>query len=181
MSAIVPTLFGVEMSLQPPQTQAYTPVPPQVQYGKVRRSWFSYVLTTEVVATVIGLAIIPKNARISKSLICCNDGPGASVTFDVGLAAADGSGVLDADTTLEEESKTYDGLPAPAAQNDAGDFLGAFAPSDAAAVGAFADTVANHIGYYLRKQAILIATVRGATVDPDVTVTLQGYVDYVVD
>jgi hypothetical protein len=181
MSAIVPILFSVEMTLQPPQTTNYTPVPPQVQYGKVRRNWFQYALAgTEAANTsIIALSVIPKNARIAKGFIAIDGGPGANVTFDIGLVARDGSGVLDADSSLEEESKTYDGLPAPAATNDTGNLLGSFAPVNAAAVGAFAETIAHKVGWFTRKDAILIATVKTANVS--VAANISGYVDYVVD
>jgi hypothetical protein len=181
MSAIVPTVFSVEMSAMPPQTTNYTPVPPQVHYGRRRSSWFQYALAGAEAqdTTIIALCIVPKNSRIQKSDIFIDAGPGANVTFDIGLVARDGSGVLDADTSLEEEAKPYDVLPPPSSITDTGNLLGSFAPANAAAAGNFADTMAHKVGFYTRKDCILIATVKTANVAAPANIL--GYINYVVD
>jgi hypothetical protein len=189
MAVIVPTVFSVEMNQMSPQTQEYRPVAPQAHYGRARRSTFFYALagTEAANTTIIGLCIVPKNARIAKSDIWIDGSPSATSTFDIGLAARDGLGVLDqnaATNALEAEAalyekELYEGLSGQAALADTGNLLGSFAPAGAAASGNFADTIAHYVGYVVKRDCILIATVKTANVT--IAANIFGYVNYVVD
>lgn len=160
-----PTLFSDQLAKLPPQTQNYTPLRPSELHGRVRIGYFSRSLLAEAQNSLIGLTIIPKNARILESKITTSATPGASVNFDLGLSARNGNGNID-----DTSGATVADAPA---------YLGNFAPAGAAAKGVFADTAAFHQGYLTTKDLILTATVKTAAVTA--ASILAGYVLYVVD
>lgn len=165
MAAIIPAEWSAELSQVPPIGQTYSPLKPSQFHGRVRMAYFTKAIAAELIAVSIGLCNIPKNARILRGYVFIGGGPGANVNFDIGLIGRDGKGFIDA-------------TPGATIADNA-NYLGNFAPANAAAAGNFASTVATNVGYLATRDLQLIATVRTANVS--VAQTLQGYVEYVVD
>ena len=163
--ASTPTLFSNELSRVYPQGLTYSPLKPSESHGRVRIAYFTRAVLAEVQNAIIGLAYIPKNARVIKGHFAKSATAGATVNFDIGLAGRDGNGNID-DTV-------------GAVVNDDPARFGNIANVTAASVADFADTSAQNMGYVLAKDCILIMTVKGAAVSSAATIT--GYVLYVVD
>lgn len=145
----------------------YKPLKPSELHGRVRIAYWNYKPTAAIAATkVIRLAKLPKNARVIAGRITSNAFVATS-TMDVGLAAVDGSGIIDNPTDATADSNTF--------------FTGGgtLAVATAGAYN-FADTQANNNGYVLQKENWLICRLNTAGMD-GVADVLQGHVSYVVD
>lgn len=167
--------YSNELVQIPPIATTYQPLMPNQQHGRKRVVTFTVPLLAQAQNAVIGLCNIPKNARVFKSIIMISAGPGANVNFDIGLAGNDNNGNIDDGNDVVDIT----GPNGAAATVDTANFFGNFAPANAAAVGAFADTIANNCGYMLNKDCILTTTVKTAAVSG--AATLYGYVEYVTD
>ena len=175
MAVITPDFKSQQMTniASPPLTY----LRPNELGGRVRCAFFYFAPATgnDVAATkVVSLTKLPAGARILSGKIVSN-GAVTNATVALGLAAADGSGVPDANTSDYDAGNGQSVLTA-----DSGTFFGSGITIATAGSYSFADTYANNNGYMLQKECYLIATFATAGMTGG-THVLQGHVLYVVD
>lgn len=158
MAATTINSFSAELTqVQPPN---YSPIKTNQQAGRVRTFNFTRVFASEASGQNIALATIPKGARILGGEICVSATMG-SCTFALGIAAKDGTGVIDASAT--SDSTNF--------------FLAAVALTTTAQT-PFAITQALNYLYETQKEVYLTLTLGAASAG---TQTLMGSIRYVVD
>lgn len=141
---------------------------PNEREGRVRIAYFEYTPTVAVAAAaIIALTKLPYKARIIQGIVTSN-ALVATSTADVGLAAVDATGLIDATVgATVADNATYLTAGGTLAVATAGSY-------------SFANTQANHYGYELQKECYLILTLNTAGMD-GAGDSLQGHVLYVVD
>ena len=145
-----------------PQT---TLVKPNRQGGKQRAIHFRYEPTIAVAANkVIALCRIPAGSRIMVGRICSN-GAVATATLALGLAAVDGSGEIDRESS--PTSDTANLFATALAIDTAGEF-------------SFANTIALNAYYEVKKDCYLIAKLGTAGMTAS-THKLHGFVSIQID
>lgn len=160
-----PVVFSSELDRIPPQSVTYNPLRPYEQHGRVRRAYFTLAVAAQAQNLLIGLANIPKNARVFGGKFKKSATAGAIVNWDMGLAGNDGNGFID------------DTVGATVA--DAPAHFGNIANTTAAQDVEWGVLPASNTGYVTKKDCILTLTVKGAAVTA--AATLSGYVEYIVD
>jgi len=143
--------------------------------GRVRHAFFYFAPASNVAAgQVIGLCRLPVGARIVEGKLLSN-GAVSTAVANVGLIAADGSGIPDANTS------DYDpGNGQTVVSADSGTFFATGLTIATAGSYNFADTIANNNGYVLQKDCYIAATLGTAGMTGG-THVLQGHVTYVLD
>ncbi len=137
-------------------------------FGRVRRDYFSYNSDTGLALNdTVELARLPAGARVGGIFISNEDlDSGSTLTFDLGLKATDGNGVIDNSGTADDPDLFV---------TDSTAFQGAVVvPTNVV------DEVAGVL--YLTEKAVTVeltvsAAATGLTADADI----KGYVEYVVD
>jgi hypothetical protein len=163
----LPTTFSSELNRIPPQSVTYNPLKPSEQHGRVRIAYFTLAVLAQAQNAVIGLCNIPKNARVLYGVLAKSATAGATVNWDLGLVGKDNNGYID------------DTSGATVADSAATAWFGNVANTTAASKGEFAILPAANMGYILKKDCMLVLTVKGAAVTA--AATLTGWVEYVVD
>jgi len=140
----------------------YTMLRPYDVYGRQRLS-YGNVPTGTVYAEddVVGILKVKKGCRILPGVLFFT-ALGASITADVGVAAQDGSGYIDEAGTVADDP----------------DFFTS-APIDVSAAGsaAFADTLAENVGYIFEKDVIVTVTLAGGTPAATAIAAMLTYVN----
>lgn len=174
MSATTISAYSDQLNQTTPGSpQLYAPVKANRHYGKVRCSNFSLTLASQVSGTSFAVAIIPKGARIISGSIIASATLANSATLAVGLAAKDGTGLIDDGTAVQPDMGAATGT----AESDQTACLKAAAAQGATAVG-FALTQALGYLYETQKELYLTLTTGTGTVSTEV---VTGHVLYVVE
>lgn len=173
MAVIASTVNSQQM-----QNLAGTPLVylrPNELTGRVRIAFFYFAPTVDPTSTgIVSLTKLPAQARvIGGKVVSLNSISGT--TLSIGLAAADGSGVPDANTSDYDPGNGQAVLTADSATHFATNLgVGTDGSYD------FANTAANKYGYVLQKECYLIGSfgTHGMTASSS---TLAGHVLYVAD
>lgn len=156
-------------------TYPLTYLRPNESGGRVRQAFFYYAPTaSQAAGVVIGLCKIPVGARIVEGKLISN-GAVATAVANVGVVAADLSGVPDANTSDYDPGNGQSVLTA-----DSGTFFATGLTIATAGAYSYADTYANNNGYVFQKDCFIIATL-GTAGMTGATHILQGHVTYVLD
>ncbi len=159
----------ITANLQP----LYAPIKTNVQGGRVRVADFTLTLASQVNGTSIAVALLPKGARVIGGVLAASATLANSATLAVGLAAKDGTGLIDDGTAISPAGAAANGTPIA----DLTACLKAAAVQGAAQVG-YALTTALGYLYETQKEVYLTLTTGVGTVSTEV---VRGHVLYVVD
>lgn len=151
----------------------YKPLAPDREYGRVRVSTWRLTLASQVSGTSFAVAKLPKGARIIGGIIAASATLANSATLAVGLAAVDGTGLIDDGTILQPDGGAASGT----AESDQVACLKAAAAQGATQV-PFAITLALGYLYKTGKEVWVTLTTGTGTVATEVVI---GEVRYVVD
>jgi hypothetical protein len=174
MAATTITSYSTELTqTSPGSPQLYAPLKPNQHRGKVRMSSFTLVLASQASGTSFAVAIIPKGARILGGILAASGTLANSATLAVGLAAKDGTGLIDDGTAVQPDLGAATGT----AESDQTACLKAAAAQGATQV-PFAITQALGYLYETQKELYLTLTTGTGTV---ATETVTGHVLYVVE
>ena len=161
MAAIITSINSTEVAQI--ATEGHAPLKANELYGRVRMTKFTVATGAGIAQnSIIALAKLPKGSRIVGGRIDFG-AMGTSATCELGLAATDGGGYLDAAGTV---SDTIDKL---------------LAAGNVAALGQldYANTAALGFLYETEKEVMLVAKATGAAWAA--SKTLQGIIKFVVD
>jgi hypothetical protein len=158
MAATVIDNYSTEVAQGNPPN--YAPLKPNQHSGRVRVAAFTRVYVTESAGDDTALCILPKGARIIGGYACV-DATTGTATLSFGIAAKDGTGVIDASST--SDSKTF--------------FKAAAAITDTAKVDLCATQALNFL-YETQKEVYVTVTTAAASMSNQ---TLKGCIMYVVD
>lgn len=101
MAATTISGYSTELNqTSPGNPQLYAPVKANQHRGKVRMSSFSLTLASQASATSFAVAKIPRGARVMSGLIVASATLANSATIAVGIAAQDGTGLIDDGTAV---------------------------------------------------------------------------------
>lgn len=173
MAVITPTVNSQQMANIAGQPLVY--LRPNEHMGRVRMSFFYYAPAVDPTsAGILSMVKLPPQARIIGGKVASLNGI-AGTTLSVGLAAADGSGVPDANTADYDPGNGQAVLTADNATYFATN-LGIGTDGEYI----FANTAANHYGYVLQKECFIIGSfgTHGMTGGSG---ALYGHVLWVVD
>ena len=174
MAATTISGYSTELAQTAPgNPQLYAPLKPNQHRGKVRMSSFSLTLASQVSGTSFAVAIIPKGARILGGTLAASATLANSATLSVGLAAKDGTGLIDTGAEVQPDLGAATGT----AESDQVACLKAAAAQGTAQVG-FALTQALGYLYETAKEVYLTLTTGTGTVSTEV---VTGHVLYVVE
>jgi hypothetical protein len=171
MAATTISAYSDEITLNRPPL--YAPLATDREYGRVRCSNFTLTLASQVSGTSFAVAKIPKGARIISGILAASATLANSATLAVGLAAIDGTGLIDDGTILQPDRGAATGT----AESDQVACLKAAAVQGTAQV-PFAITQALGYLYKTGKDLWLTLTTGTGTVATEV---VTGHVFYVVD
>jgi hypothetical protein len=163
----LPVLFSSELNRIPPQSVTYNPLKPSEYHGRKRISSFTLAVAAQAQNAVIGLCNIPKGAKVLRIVFKKSATAGATVNWDLGLVGKDNNGFID-DTT-----------GATVADSAATAWFGNIANTTAESTADTATLPSTKNSYVLKKDCMLVLTVKGAAVTA--AATLTGWVEYVVD
>lgn len=152
---------------------AYSPLKPNQLHGRVRTANFRLTLASEASGTSFGVARIPKGARILGGEIAASATLANSATLSVGLAAVDGTGLIDDGTIRQPDGVAATGT----AESDQVACLKAAAAQGTTQV-PFAITQALGYLYETGKEVYLTLTTGTGTVATEV---VTGSIRYVLD
>ncbi len=174
MSATTITAYSTELGQTAPGApQTYAPLKSNQHYGRVRCSSFHLTLASQVSGTSFAVLLIPRGARLLSGLIAASATLANSATLAVGIAAADGTGLIDDGTAISTANAAATGTALS-------DLTTAF--KAAAAQGAtqvpFAITQALGYLYEFQKDCYITLTTGTGTVSTEV---VTGHALYVVD
>ncbi len=174
MSATTISGYSTELNQTTPGSpQLYAPVKANRHYGKVRCSNFSLTLASQASGTSFAVVIIPKGARIISGGIIASATLANSATLAVGIAAKDGTGLIDDGTAVSTAMAAATGT----ALSDLTTAFKAAAAQSTTFV-AFALTQALGYLYETQKEVYLTLTTGTGTVSTEV---VTGHVLYVVE
>lgn len=174
MSATTISGYSTELNqTSPGSPQLYAPLKANQHRGKVRMSSFTLVLASQVSGTSFAVVKIPKGARILGGFLAASATLANSATLAVGLAAVDGTGLIDDGTAVQPDMGAATGTP----ESDQTACLKAAAAQGTTQVG-FALTQALGYLYETQKEVYLTLTTGTGTVS---TETVTGHVLYVVE
>lgn len=159
----------IEANLQP----LYSPLKTNVSGGRVRVADFTLTLAAEASGTSVAVAILPKGARIIGGTLAASATLANSATLAVGLAAKDGTGIIDDGTAISPAGVAANGTPIA----DLTACLKAAAAQGATQV-PFSITSALGYLYETQKEVYLTLTTGTGAVTTEV---VRGHVLYVVD
>ena len=158
-AATVLDAFDNELAqVQPPN---YSPLKPNQMGGRVRICFFTYTFASQAAGFDLGLAVLPKGARLIDGVFQFSATLGGTTTVSFGLMGKDGSGTIDG-------SGTSDGVA----------LLMAALASSSTAKQNFLATAALDYGYETQKDLYLTLTTAAGAMGTQV---LTGHVTYVVD
>ena len=167
------TISGYSDEITANRTPLYAPLKTNVQGGRVRIADWTLTCASQVSGTSFAVAILPKGARIIGGILSANGTLANSATIAVGLAAKDGTGVIDDGTAISPAGVAANGT----AIADLVACLKAAATLGATQV-PFSITQALGFLYEVQKECYLTLTTGTGTVAVEV---IRGYVTYVVD
>lgn len=151
----------------------YAPLKPNQYEGRVRTANFRITLAAQAAGEDIAACRLPKGARILGGEIAASATLANSAQVSVGLAAVDGTGLIDDGTALQPDGGAASGTP----ESDQVACLKAAAVLGATQV-PFAITQALGYLYETQKELYLTLTTSVGTVATEV---ITGSVRYVVD
>jgi hypothetical protein len=151
----------------------YKPLKPNVYEGRVRIADWTLTLASQVAGTNFALCRLPKGARIITGVISASATLANSAQISIGLAAVDGSGLIDAGLTIQPDGGAATGTP----ESDQVACLKAAAVQGTTQV-PFAITQALGYLYETAKEVFVTMTTSVGTVATEV---VRGHVLYVVD
>lgn len=169
----VTTISGYSDEITANRSPLYAPLKTNVQGGRVRVVDWTLTLASQVSGTSFAVAIVPKGARIIGGTLAASGTLANSATLAVGLAAKDGSGLLDDGTAISPAGVVANGT----AIADLTACLKAAAAQGATQV-PFAITMALGYLYETQKECYLTLTTGTGTVATEV---VRGHLLYVVD
>ena len=165
MAAITAEYYGAEQTQV--RAEGHAPIKPNELHGRQRIARFTLNTNTHGASGIadgsnVFVAKLPKGARILIGKLKF-EAMGGTAALDVGLAAADGSGFIDAAGTVADDD----------------DLFGAAIDVSGAGEAVFADTIAQNYGYELEKECYLVLTAETDNWADDKD--LIGHIEYVVD
>lgn len=173
MAVITPTVNSQQMANIAGQPLTY--LRPNELGGRMRVAFFYFAPTADPTSSgILSLTKLPAGARIiGGQLVSLNSISGT--TMSVGLAAADGSGVPDANTSDYDPGNGQAVLTA-----DNATYFATTLGIGTDGTYTFAGTAAQHYGYVFQKECFLIGSfgTHGMTANSSL---LYGHVTYIVD
>lgn len=151
----------------------YAPLKTNVLGGRVRILDWTLTLASQASGTSFAVGIIPKGARIIAGVLAASATLANSATLAVGLAAKDGTGLIDDGTAIQPDGGAATGT----AESDQVACLKAAAAQGATQV-PFAITMALGYLYETQKELYLTLTTGTGSVSTEV---VRGHLLYVVD
>lgn len=167
------TISGYSDELTANLAPLYAPLKTNRAEGRVRSCNFRLTLASQVSGTSFAVAVIPKGARIIGGELAASATLANSATLAVGLAAKDGTGLIDDGTIIQPDGGAASGT----AESDQVACLKAAAAQGTTLV-PFAITQALGYLYETGKELWLTLTTGTGTVATEV---VTGSVRYVVD
>lgn len=167
------TITGYSDEITAGRAPLYAPMKPNVHEGRMRVADWTLTLASQAAGTSFAVARLPKGARIISGVVSASATLANSATIAVGLAATDGTGLIDDGTILQPDGGAASGT----AESDQVACLKAAAVQGAAQV-PFAITQALGFLYETGKEVWVTLTTGAGTVATEV---VRGYVEYVVD
>lgn len=167
------TISGYSDEMTANLAPLYAPLKPNQRDGRVRVSTFKLTLASQTSATSFAVATIPKGARILGGILVASATLANSATLAVGIAAKDGTGLIDDGSAISTANAAATGT----ALSDLTTALKAAAIQSTTQV-PFAITQALGYHYETQKEVYLTLTTGVGTVSTEV---VQGEVRYVLD